>query len=133
MIFAHKRYQVSKEIKSPGDRIEALKKLIELSPPEETKRYFETYQKLTDSLQESRDAAKNQFALIRYEAEKNKSDNLKLQKENMDKKYQIIKQRVLLFSTLLLFLAGSVIVLSGIKRENRDSNWKLRLPFVKIS
>jgi tetratricopeptide (TPR) repeat protein len=119
LIFAHKRYQVSKEIKSPGDRIEALKKLIELSPPEETKRYFETYQKLTDSLQESRDAAKNQFALIRYEAEKNKSDNLKLQKENTDKKYQIIKQRVLLFSTLLLFLAGSVISVIWYKKRKQ--------------
>ena len=119
LFFAHKRYQVSKDLKSPDDQIEALKKLIELSPPQETKRYFDTYQKLDDSLQTARNAAKNQFALIRYEAEKNKSDNLKLQKENTDKKYQIIKQRILLFSTLLLFLAGSVISVIWYKKRKQ--------------
>lgn len=118
--YAQKMYEVSNKIKSPDDRREALQKLIKLSPAEETKHFFTIYQKLDDSLQTARNAAKNQFALIRYEAEKNKADNLKLQKDNTDKKYQIIKQRILLISTFLLVVAGSIIsVLWYKKRKQR--------------
>jgi tetratricopeptide (TPR) repeat protein len=120
LIYAGKMYQVAKEIKSPDDQIEALQKLVELSPPKETKHHFEIYKRLDDSLQTARTSAKNQFALIRYEAEKNKAENLNLQKDNTEKKYQIIKQRILLFSTFLLILAGFIIsVLWYKKRKQR--------------
>lgn len=107
--YAGKMYQVAKKLNSPDDKIEALQKLIELVPPNQIKQYFATYRKLDDSLQTARNAAKNQFALVRYEAEKNKADNLILQKDNTEKNYQIIKQRILLAFTVLLILMGSVI------------------------
>ncbi|KIO78254.1 histidine kinase [Pedobacter lusitanus] len=119
LIYAHRWYQVTKEIKSPDDQIDALRKLIQLSPPVETKAYFKTYQKLDDSLKFARNSAKNQFALIRYEVEKNKSDNLKLQKDNTEKKYQIIKQRILLFSTFLLLIGGSGISIIWYKKRKQ--------------
>lgn len=120
LIFAKNMYQVAKKIKSPDDQIEALQKLIVLSPSQQTKQYFETYRKLDDSLQTARNAAKNQFALVRYEAEKNKSDNLNLQKDNTEKKYQIIKQKIWLFSTFLLVLAAAVFsIIWYKKREQR--------------
>ncbi|ALL08701.1 histidine kinase [Pedobacter sp. PACM 27299] len=109
LIYADKMYQVAKIIKSPDDQIDALKKLIQLSPSEKTKQYFGIYEKLDDSLQTARNAAKNQFAVIRYQTEKNKTDNLNLQKDNTEKKYQIIKQRVVLFIVVLLIVAGSII------------------------
>jgi hypothetical protein len=40
-------------------------------------------------LETIRNAAKNQFALIRYGVEKSKAENLKLQKDNTEKKYQL--------------------------------------------
>ncbi|QNK61004.1 ATP-binding protein [Pedobacter sp. PAMC26386] len=119
LIYAGKMYLVAKKIKNPDDQIEALKKLIGLSPPKETKQYFITYRKLDDSLQTARNAAKNQFAVVRYEAEKNKADNLKLQKDNTEKKYQIIKQRVLLVFTFLLILTGSVASILWYRRRKQ--------------
>ncbi|MCT4203776.1 tetratricopeptide repeat protein [Elizabethkingia anophelis] len=74
LIYATKMYDVAKTLKSPDDQIEALQKLIILENPEKSKQYFLTYQKLNDSLQTARSKAKNQFALIRYETEKNKAD-----------------------------------------------------------
>lgn len=120
LIYANKMYQIAKEIKNPDDQLEALQKLIILSPPKETKQYFETYKDLGDSLQTARNSAKNQFALVRYETEKNKADNLKLQKDNTEKNYQIIKQRILLISIFLLVVVGAIIsVLWYKKRKQR--------------
>lgn len=119
LVYAGKMYEVAKKLNSPDDKIEALQKLIELGPPEQTKKYFETYRTLDDSLQTARNAAKNQFALIRYGVEKNKADNLILQKDNTEKNYQIIKQRILLAFTVLLILAGSVISSIWYKKRNQ--------------
>lgn len=120
LIYASKMYLVAKELNSAYDQMEALQKLIEVSPAKETKKYFKSYQKLNDSVQTARQTAKNQFALVRYETEKNKADNLKLQKDNTDKKYQIIKQRAVIFGSFLLIIAGAVIVsLWSKKRKQR--------------
>jgi signal transduction histidine kinase len=109
LFYAHKRFIISKKIDSPDDQLQALQKLIKLSPADSTKQYFETYEQLSDSLQLARGAAKNQFALIRYETEKHKADNLKLQQDNAEKKYQIIKQRVILIGIVLLMILGIII------------------------
>ena len=90
LYFAQKMYQVARTLNSVDDRLEALQKLIKLSPATASKQYFETYQSLNDSILTVRNAAKNQFALIRYEMEKNKATNLALQKDNAAKQYQII-------------------------------------------
>ncbi len=104
-IYAVKMYEVSKQINSPDDQLQALQKLIKFSPSQLTKKYFEIYHNLSDSLQTARNAAKNQFALIRYETERHKADILKLQKENTDKKYQI---SVLIFGIFLLSATGLI-------------------------
>ncbi|PUB29565.1 tetratricopeptide repeat protein [Elizabethkingia sp. YR214] len=92
LIYATKMYSVAKTLKSPDDQIEALQKLIVLENPEKSKQYFLTYQKLNDSLQTARSKAKNQFALIRYETEKNKANFQKAQADNVKKQNQILKQ-----------------------------------------
>jgi len=105
LFYAKKMYVVAKKINSPDDQLQSLQKLIKLSPPEETKHFFAVYEKLNDSLQNARSAAKNQFALIRYETEKSKADNLVLQKDNDGKRYQII---ILIIGILLLTIAGTL-------------------------
>jgi len=98
LIYANKMYAIAKYLDSPDDQVEALQKLMLLTP---AKAYFAIYQSLTDSLQTSRSTARNQFALIRYDAEKNKVENLKLQKENADKKVQIVTQYAVITITIL--------------------------------
>lgn len=100
LYYAGKMYQTANALNSPDDQWEALQKLVKLSPAAESKKYFTRYVQLDDSLKTARAAAKNQFALIRYEVEKNKLENLALQKENSDKKLQLLMQRVVLFGTL---------------------------------
>ncbi|GAA4204840.1 hypothetical protein GCM10022289_23450 [Pedobacter jeongneungensis] len=103
--YAQKMYLIATRLNSPDDRLEALQKLIKLSPAAATKQYFQKYQKIDDSLQTARSAAKNQFALIRYDTEKSKADNLVLQKDNEGKRYQII---ILSIGILLLTIAGTL-------------------------
>jgi tetratricopeptide (TPR) repeat protein len=104
--YAADMYRVASRLNSADDQMEALEKLIRLGPESDAKQYFVHYQRLNDSTQTVRNAAKNQFALIRYDAQKNKADNLRLQKDNADKRYQLIKQKVIIYSTLVLSLAA---------------------------
>ncbi|WP_300603900.1 tetratricopeptide repeat protein [Niabella sp.] len=104
--YAEKMYMIARRLNSSYDELEALQKLITLSPPAAVKKYFTRYQYLNDSLQTARSNARNQFALIRYETEKSKADNLVLQKDNAEKKVQIIWQWILLSGVLVLTLAG---------------------------
>lgn len=107
--YAQKMYEISRKLNSPDDRLEALQKLVKLSPSPQNVKYFSIYEILADSLQTVRSTAKNQFAMVRYESEKNKANNLKLQKENTEKKYQIITRDLLLLGAVLLLIALSVI------------------------
>ncbi|WP_316797377.1 ATP-binding protein [Pedobacter agri] len=119
LFFAENMYEVAKKLKSADDQLEALDKLIKLSPAAATKKYFDIYQNLNDSLQTARNAAKNQFAVVRYESEKSKADNLILQKDNTEKRYQIIKREILLASGFLLFAAASVIAFLWYKKRHQ--------------
>ncbi len=83
LLYAQRRLSLLKSLKSPDDELEALDKVIELSPPEDLRPYFSSYQAIDDSLQTARNKAKNQFALIRYETEKSKADNLELVRDNV--------------------------------------------------
>ncbi|MDQ8747602.1 tetratricopeptide repeat-containing sensor histidine kinase [Elizabethkingia miricola] len=112
LIYANKMYRTAKQINNPNDQIEALQKLVILENPEKSKQYFLTYQKLNDSLQTARSKAKNQFALIRYETEKNKANFQKAQADNVKKQNQILKQYAGLGILGLILIgggAGSVV------------------------
>ncbi|KLT65283.1 hypothetical protein AB669_13720 [Pedobacter sp. BMA] len=117
--YAAKMLHVSKEAGSADDQLQALQKLIRLSPPKKMKQYFKTYESLNDSIQTARSAAKNQFALIRYDSEKNKSENLKLQKENADKEYQIARRELILAGVILLGIAGTIFIVFWYRKRKQ--------------
>jgi tetratricopeptide (TPR) repeat protein len=89
LAYADSMYRVARLLGSGDDKLLALKKLIRLAPAGQSKPYFQSYERLDDSIQSARSRAKNQFALIRYESEKNKADKLLLQKKNTAKNYQM--------------------------------------------
>jgi tetratricopeptide (TPR) repeat protein len=120
LYFAERRYEMAREMKSPDDQVEALSKLITLSPTTLLKPYFLRYQFLTDSLQTAKNAAKNQFALIRYEAEKSKADNLQLQKDNAQKTTQLVIQRFALAFIVLVFIYAVVSLVRRYRRRRRQ-------------
>lgn len=102
--YAEKMYEVAKELKRADDQVYALGKLVELTPSKEAKVFFREYQHLSDSIQQARSEAKNQFALIRYEVEKNKADNLRLEKENAEKQNRLVRQRAITGASIFLLL-----------------------------
>lgn len=120
--YANKMYAITRELNSPDDELEAIQRLITLGPAENVKQYFVRFQYLNDSLQTARNAAKNQFALIRYEADKKEADNLKLQKENADKK----NQNIILFAALILLSILAYIII-------RETHSRMRKKQLKMS
>jgi Signal transduction histidine kinase len=104
LIYAESMYGIASRLKSSANKLQALEKLIKLAPSDRTKRYFQEYQQLNDSIQQARAAAKNQFALIRYEVEKNKADNLRLEKENAEKQNRLVRQRAITGASIFLLL-----------------------------
>jgi len=117
LYYAEKMYEIAKLNNSPDDQLEALQKLIDLGPAKNLRYYATTYRLLNDSVQTVRNNAKNQFAVIRYEAEKSKADNLILQA-------QIFKQRVLLY--LAIFGILLIIIISTILHRKRKQRIELK-------
>ena len=110
LYFSRKMYDVASKLNSPDDRLEALQKLIPLSESQESMEFFDIYRRLEDSVKIARNSAKNQFALIRYETEKHKADNLLLQQENT-------KRNVWLISLAILIIAGTITGILWYKRR----------------
>lgn len=117
LMYAGKMYAIAYKLNSPDDELEALQKLIVLSPPKQVKQYFSKFLYLSDSLQTARNAAKNQFALIRYEGEKNKADILRLQKDNTEEKIRIIQQRTVLYGAIIIFIIVSLFVVARFRKQ----------------
>lgn len=106
LYYARSLYITAQRLRSADNRLDALEKLVRLAPPAESRGYFVKYRELGDSLQAARNAAKNQFALIRYNVQKEKADNLKLQQDNTEKKYQIDRQRFIIAGAAALIILG---------------------------
>jgi signal transduction histidine kinase len=115
--YANEMYKISRKLQNPDDQLEALQHLIRSAPAQSIKPYFLRYEQLSDSLQTARNAAKNQYALIRYEAEKRKADNLKLQKENTENQYQILKQSIRFYFTLFVIIVGCTLAFLWYKKR----------------
>jgi tetratricopeptide (TPR) repeat protein len=114
LYFAKLRYELIKNVNSldPDDRLLALQKLIPLIDEQNSKKYFAQYRQLVDSIQTVRNNAKNQFALIRYETEKHKANNLLLQRESTIRAIWII-------SLSLLLVGGSFLSIIWYKKRKK--------------
>mgnify|MGYP001382672378 CR=1 FL=1 len=62
----------------------------------------------------------NQFALIRYEAEKSKADNLRLQKENIHKQLQLNKQRYIFGILLLVAISFAIFAVLHYRKRQKQ-------------
>lgn len=124
LIYARAMYAMASRLKSPDDKIEALEKLIALSPAKEVKPYFAQYRQLKDSLETARNAAKNQFALIRYDVEKNKADNLRLQRENAEKKAEVVQQREISAGVIAFFIVLTGASILWYRKRKQKLEWE---------
>jgi signal transduction histidine kinase len=116
-------YAIASRLQSPADQLEALQKLIRLSPPKDLKHYFARYQHLNDSLQTARNAAKNQFALVRYETQKSKTDNLRLQRENAETKAEVVQQRAISAAVIALSMVLTGAGIWWYRKRKQKLEW----------
>lgn len=127
LMYAKKMYQVAE---SPDDTLEAIEKITRVGSPKDAKDFSGIYYKLNDSLKQARNTSSNQFAAIRFETEKNKADNLQLQKDNFN-------QRVYLYTTiasfLILFGLGIVWYRRRKQRIEQESQDRIREHQLKTS
>jgi len=129
--YANRMYQKAHEIQKPEDRLEAMDKLIRLNKTADLKQYwYASYKTLNDSFQLSRDTTRARFAMIRYDFQKSKADNLVLQQH-------ISKQRMLMYGLISI----AVIFITGLwtwyakrrKRIKQESENAIRNSRLKIS
>lgn len=122
--YAGNMYTLAKTVNSSDQKTDALRKLILLAPPAESKTYFRQYQHLNDSITTARNEAKNQFALIKYQSEKNKAENLLLQKDNSQKELKLLQQSIWLYSGLVMVVLLILFGFWWIRKKRQQLEWK---------
>jgi len=126
LLYANKMYRVAKELKSPDDQIEALQKLIVSENSDQSKKYFQIYQKLYDSISISRSKAKNQFAIIRYDVEKIKA-------KNAENEFDILLRNIILTALSLSLIGGIFWYRKRKKRLQQEKELEVKNTQLKMS
>lgn len=111
-------YELAVKLRNPDNQLEALSKLADLDGQHRLN-YFRRYRRLEDSVANVRNAAKNQFALIRYETEKHKSERFRLEKENAEKEIQISRRSYALGMAAIIVLATIIISIMIYRKRKR--------------
>lgn len=137
IFYAKKMLTLAKTLKYPIDELEALQTLIKLSDGTNAQKYFDMYSRIQDSLIISQNKAKNQFALIRFESEKAKSENVILQKEREINQYAIIRQKIIIWSLIIIATIVTFFVSIWIKKRKEklilEANNKLQYQRLNLS
>lgn len=137
-LYSSKMLHLAQKLNYPADQLEALQNLIKLSDGKQSQKYFDDYSRIQDSLVNAQNKAKNQFALIRFESEKSKSENLILQKEHSTHEYQVQIQNIIIVLLSFLFILIVIVIYFWLKKRRErlllEANNKLqeqRLDFSK--
>lgn len=104
-IYAQKSFDLASKINVSADKIQALGKLLNVSINEEAKEYFKSYKLLEDSVRNARLRASNQYALIRYQTDKIKINNLRLQTQVLQANFKRSRDRVIMAAVFAVALA----------------------------
>lgn len=105
---AKKGYELSKKVNNNLTRLSALIKLANLTSGVESKKYFNEYVSLNDSLNKRERFRKIQYAKIHYETEKKEKENTNLKLDNSQKQAQIEQERQ---QKLIGWLASGLAIL----------------------
>lgn len=124
--YAEKMHHVAMELGRYDDQAEALEKLTRLSSGANFNNYFPQYVFIKDSMNFARSNDRNQFADIRFNFEEAKANNFLLEKDNSEKKFRIIRQRIIIYSSLALFTLLGILSILWSKRRKRIQELQTR-------
>lgn len=129
----NEKYKLSDSIKNPIDKLESLQSLIEIDNPQNTKKYFKEYKFLNDSIQSSKDDAKNSFALIEYDVEKKENENQQLKLKMAEDDIKTIIRNVGLGALSLLLIGGFFWYKRRKKRLKQEQELEVKNTQLKMS
>ncbi|MDV7696563.1 hypothetical protein N6B72_06480 [Chryseobacterium soli] len=129
----NEKYKLSDSIKNPIDKLESLQSLIEIDNPQNTKKYFNEYKFLNDSIQSSKDDAKNSFALIEYDVEKKENENQQLKLKMAEDDIKTIIRNVGLGALSLLLIGGFFWYRKRKKRLEQEKELEVKNTQLKMS
>lgn len=122
----------AKKNNSIEDQLQALQKIISLTPNNNLA-YFDDFQKLNDSVQISRNKAKNQFATIRYDVEKKNLENQSLKLQKAEKEIQILWQYLLSALLIALLIISIVLYKKRQKKLQQEKEIEVKNTEIKYS
>jgi len=121
--YAGRAYEISTHVNSIDDRLGALNKLLRLeTDPNKIKKYSELYIHLNDSINDLRESDKNRFAKVKYDTEKNRTENFNLKIKDVENQIKLEKasrQKTIYSFGGLLFLLSSIFVYFQIKTKHK--------------
>lgn len=104
--YAELSFKLAKKIKNSDDQLYSLKQLITINSGEKAKEYSLMYITLNDSLNRTRQIAKNQFAKIRYDSKTEREENLKLKIQKAENALEIESHKNKNMMLLFLSIVG---------------------------
>lgn len=125
--YAQKAYNIASKLNNTDDKLEALSLIIKNTPDNESKKLSLEYITINDSIDKVRQTAKNQFAKIKYDATKEKEENLQLRATATEKALLLEKSRLnnlLLTSGIIIVVVGSGFILYIIVSRYRRQKYK---------
>ena len=117
--YSYKQYEISKKIKSPEAQTASLKRILTLRINPKEQDLFKEFHKLDDSIQMAMLSSRNHFALIRFETEKNKLQNIQLKNEIAEKQYNINLQRIGIVALFIIIGLSSYYAWNWHKRKKQ--------------
>jgi signal transduction histidine kinase len=130
--YAKDMLQTATAINNPEDQLQALQKII-IIDKNNYNTYFEKFQSINDSIQVSRNKAKNQFAYFRYGLEKEKAENQTLKFQKAEKEVQLLQQNIGLSALSILLIAGVLWYKRRKKRLQHENELKIKENELKVS
>lgn len=108
--------EFERKIKSPAGELEFLDLLIKKSSGDELKKYATKYIEINDSLKIANQKAKNIFAKIQYDSQREKDDNLRLKNESIK---QLRKRNIIVILTIAGMSLIGFFILKKVRRKSK--------------
>ncbi len=125
LFFAEKMLKVAENNNSYTDQIIALRKIIELDP----KNYLLNFKKfvhINSDIQNTRNKAKNQFAIVRYDVEQKNAENQRLEERNF-------RQAIGIGSLIIALIIGVFWYKRRKKRLQQEKELEVKNTQLKMS
>ncbi len=125
--YAFKMYELAQKLKNKDDELEALSLLLQASTSNELRPLSKRYITLSSSIAKTNQTAKNQFAKIKYDHQKEATENLELKakttKQALDIESEKNRRQLLIF-ILIILVVGIAWFIKNTRRRHREEKAK---------